>query len=243
MKLHNVIFAGTARNVEAYIKTVLEHIDACGQQFKSFKVLIYENDSSDETRSILLSNKKCNYEYIFEDNIVEPRRTMRISNGRNLILKKIQEINVDKEYTYLIMLDLDDVNASGTFVKSIRSCFEYDNWSALTGNQSDRYYDVWALRQRNVLEHDFNREYHLRGIISRIRINTSQPNTLIEVDSAFSGIAIYELSAVQNCIYVGAYEDGMEACEHVEFNRCLKKNGGSIYINTAFLTNSDVKSM
>ena len=64
-----------------------------------------------------------------------------------------------------------------------------------------------------------------------------EPNELLEVDSAFSGIAIYKLASIPSyCNYVGKYPDGHEYCEHVEFNRCIKKSGKSIYINTSFLT-------
>ena len=114
------------------IVPTVKHIDKCGNKFKSYKVIIYENDSIDNTRNILNKNKKDNYFYIFEDKIIEPLRTVRLSNGRNKLLDKVREINIDNTYEYLIMLDLDDVNNSGEFVNTIKSNFKYDNWDVMT---------------------------------------------------------------------------------------------------------------
>jgi len=119
MKKYNVIFAGTCRNVEPYIKKLLGYVDKCGKKFNSYCLIVYENDSSDKTREILEKNKKSNYYYIFEDNIQEKRRTVRLERGRNLIMDKVRKLNKE----YLIMLDLDNVNKRGTFVKTIESCF------------------------------------------------------------------------------------------------------------------------
>jgi hypothetical protein len=245
MKKYNVIFAGTIKNVEEFIKKNLDNIDTCGKKFNDYFVIIYENDSTDNTRNILLENKKSNYEYIFENNITEPRRTMRIANGRNKILNRIRELNINQYYNYLIMLDLDDVNISGNFVNTINTCFEYSNWDVLTGNQHEQYYDLWALRKKNDMEYDCWRMVQQNSNIPNSqyifvysKYKKYDPGQLLEVDSAFSGIAIYKLSSIPNeCNYVGQYDDGGELCEHVEFNRCIKNSGKNIYINSSFFTN------
>jgi len=247
MYTYNVVFAGTCKNIENYVKKSLENIEECGKLFNSFKVIIYENDSTDNTRKILNENKKDNYYYIFENNIQEPRRTMRISNGRNKILDKMKELNL-KMFDYLIMLDLDDVTNSGSFIKTIQTCFQYDDWDVLTANQKNKYYDLWALRKKGYLEYDVWGEIAKdspiedKEIIYK-KINESKfENGLIEVDSAFGGIAIYKIASIKNCIYVGEhisnerYPEHSEKCEHVEFNKCIKENGGKIYINTDFYT-------
>jgi hypothetical protein len=245
LKYINVIFCSTVRNIESYVVNGLNNIDICGKKFNDYAVIIYENDSNDKTRELLNKYKKNNYYYIFEDNVTEPRRTMRIANGRNKILDKIKKINKDNYYQYMVMLDLDDVNDSGTFVNSIDTCFKYNNWDVLTGNQSDVYYDLWALRKNGDMDYDCwkiikelepNPDNEYAYVWSKHKVYL--PNQLLSVDSAFGGIAIYKLSSIPDkCRYIGEYEDGDELCEHVEFNNCIKKNGGKIYINTNFLTN------
>jgi hypothetical protein len=250
MKQYGVIFGGTVRNSGEFIKKNLENIDKCGSLFKNYSVVIYENDSSDDTRQILNDNKKDNYNYIFEDNITEPSRTKRISHGRNKVLDKIRELNKDNTYQYMVILDLDDINSYGKFVDTIYTCFLYDDWNVLTGNQSGRYYDIYALRKKGDVEYDCMKEVYddmnKTGIsytdafnkwaVSKMK-NYPQ-GELLEVDSAFGGIAIYKLASIPNtCKYKGEYDTGGDICEHVPFNKCLKDNGAKIYINTSFITN------
>ena len=247
MSDYNVVFAGTCKNIESYLKKSLENIEECGKLFKSFKVIIYENDSTDNTRTLLNKYKKDNYYYIFEDNIEEPRRTMRIANGRNKILDKMKELG---NFDYLIMLDLDDATYKGTFIETIKTCFQYNDWDVLTANQKHKYYDLWALRMPGYLEYDVHSEISRNDPVEEKTIiynkidhsNFKKQNTLLEVDSAFGGIGIYKISSIKKCKYVGEYKshkrypDSSEQCEHVEFNKCIKDNGGKIYINTEFYT-------
>jgi len=241
---YNVVFAGTCKNIESYVKKSFENIEECGKIFKSHIVIIYENDSIDNTRSLLNEIKKDNYHYIFEDNIKEPRRTMRIAHGRNKILNKMNELG---KFDYLIMLDLDDVTNSGTFIQSIKTCFKHNDWDVLTANQKNKYYDLWALRKPGYLDYDIWGEIEKDNPVENKEIiynkinNSKFENGLIEVDSAFGGIAIYKISSIKNCKYIGEYKsdkypDNSEQCEHVQFNKCIKNNGGKIYINTEFYT-------
>jgi hypothetical protein len=244
MKGSNIIFASTIRNSGNYLKKALDDIDKCGNKFKSYALIIYENDSIDSTRNILQDNKKDNYHYLLEDDVKESRRTVRISNGRNKILDKVKEINRDDSYDYLVLLDLDDINHSGMFATSIDTCFKYDNWDVLTANQSTWYYDLWALRKKDDMEYD---------CWEKVRENTNIPDAehvyvhskfrnypqggLLEVDSAFGGAAIFKIRSIpDSCRYNGITSSGFETCEHVAFNRCLKEHGKSIYINTEFIT-------
>jgi len=235
MKQKNVIFGGTCRNVEGSLEKIISHVEECGKKFNDFAFVVYENDSSDNTRTILEHNKKNNYYYIFEDNITEPKRTKRIERGRNLILDKVRKMNKDNYYQYLIILDFDNANSEGSFVNSIDSCFVKDDWDVLTGNQIGRYYDTWALRNDDVNYDCWKETSDTKPICFNINLKYPQKQWK-EVDSAFGGIAIYKLSSIPNhCRYVGEFEDGTEKCEHIEFNKCIKQNGGKIFINGDFL--------
>jgi hypothetical protein len=187
----------------------------------------------------LQQEKKKNYTYIHESTN-ENRRTVRLANGRNKILKEVMAINPD----YFVMLDLDDANASGAFVESIKSCFNVsENWAALTGNQHGPYYDVWALRMKGVMEVDCWKQYYSLHESKRdsyekhFKSMTITGDKWIPVDSAFGCIAIYKTSALHNCRYEGAYPDGTEICEHVLFHEGIRQAGGKIYINPLFFTN------
>ena len=235
MKKYNVIFAGCCRSVEPFIKKNLQNIEECSKKFNNYSVIIYENDSSDKTRQILNENKRDNYHYIFEDNIKEPKRTKRLARARNLILDKVNEINKDKYYQYLILLDMDEANYQGTFVKTIHNCFLTDDWAVMTANQNGNYYDIWALRTKE-LNYDCIQECNFSRKPCSAYYKKYNSNELIDVDSAFGGTAVYKLSTIPYiCKYNGQHENGKEKCEHVDFNKCIKNQGGKIYINTNFL--------
>jgi len=232
MKQYNVIFGGAARDVSKNIESILKRIDICGKKFNSYQLIIYENDSKDGTRDILLKNKKENYHYIFEDNVEEPRRTKRLEHGRNLVLNKARELNRNNYYQYLIIIDLDHVNDTDTFTDTFQTNFNRDDWDVVTANQAF-YYDLWALRNKD-LNHDcIHESTKCLDLGGKIKFEGKQ---FIEVDSAFGGVGIYKLSSIPDtCKYVGEYQDGKEKCEHVEFNECIKKNGGKIFINPEFI--------
>jgi hypothetical protein len=112
----------------------------------------------------------------------------------------------------------------------------------LTANQQrGYYYDIWALRKRPDLNYDFSRYQPQPGGKDKsmfyLQFDPNEAPDLVEVDSAFGGIAIYRLSTLpKNCRYQGEYKDGGEKCEHVDFNHCLRDHGNKIFINKQFFT-------
>lgn len=241
---YNVIFAGTCKNVEPHLETNLDHIEMCAKKFHDYAVVIYENDSTDDTRNILLRRKKSNYEYIFEDNVTEPLRTLRLAHGRNRILEKVWKLNADNYFDYLIMMDLDDVNADGTFVSTISECFEQESWDVVSANQSDTYYDWWALRLPGFMNYDcWIPDSDQDNCYSFFGKRFEQEKGWIAVDSAFGGMAIYNLKTIpKTCRYQGIHPDGNEKCEHVDFHKCIKDHGGKQFINTRFINGDSILS-
>ncbi len=247
MKQYSVIIAGTCRDNQEYITKTLSIFDKIGKQFKDYVVIIYENDSVDKTRQILQKHKKSNYIYIFENGVNIKERTARIAYCRNKILDKIKTIN--KKYDYLIVADMDDVINKGTIVNTINTCFKYpeNKWSAMTANQKHEYYDIWALRIPKVLETDcwIDVEKDKKKGLSNFQAEQKRivkfqkpiPKIgLIEVNSAFSVVAIYKLADLINCRYNGLRENNSMVCEHVPFSECIRNSGHKIFINTEMYT-------
>ena len=247
MKQYSVIIAGTCRDNEEYIKKTLAIFDKIGGQFKDYIVIIYENDSTDKTRDILLKNKKKNYTYIFEDNVDIKERTQRIAYCRNKILKNVDRIR--QNYDYLIMADMDDVINKGTIVNTINTCFKYpeNRWSVMTANQKYEYYDVWALRVPGVLETDCWIDVakdRKRGVSEGqaeqrriVKFQNPIPRVgLVEVNSAFSVVAVYRLKDIGGCTYNGLRENKSMVCEHVPFHECIRNRGHKVFINTEMYT-------
>jgi hypothetical protein len=125
----------------------------------------------------------------------------------------------------------------------------------MTASQTDFYYDLWALRSWPIMSSDFierARESSLIMLASQSNIdgifsiqNRGIPvnHPLIEVESAFGGAAIYDARYLSDeCVYNGWKDHGIwffrEQCEHVSFNRCVRRNAGDgkVFINPRFQT-------
>jgi len=251
IKEKSVIITGCCINVERFIQNNLNIINKIGEQFKEYKVVIYENDSKDNTRKILLDNKKENYHYIFENNVNIKNRTERIAHCRNTILEYI--ISNYADFDYMLMLDLDDIMSSGMLTNTIHSCFLYkcEQWDAMFANCSNEYYDIYALRKKNYLtsccwnnvnvakQNGMPHRIAYNEYIQKYIINYPIDKKLIPVISAFGGAGLYKIKSIihSNCKYLGVEEKHLDRqiCEHVSFNNTLIENGFKIYINPKML--------
>ena len=241
----SVVIAGCCINVERFIKRNLFIMNEIGKRFKDYKIIIYENDSKDNTREILINNKKDNCDYIFENNVNITNRTERIAHCRNKILQHIN--NNYNNYDYMLMLDLDDVLISGKLINTIHTCFLYNHnqWDAMFANCLDKYYDIYALRKKNYLTSCCWNNVNLlkltgvphsiayKECIDKFIINYPIDKGLISVISAFGGAGLYKIKSIGNAEYNGYDTNHIDkqVCEHVSFNTNLINKGCKLYIN------------
>jgi len=232
----SVIVCGCTKNSAGYIYKHLQLLYDMAPLFETFKMLIYENDSTDNTVEILEHFKQTHpfFDYISE-NLQTRVKTLALAHGRNTLLKHIQG------FEYMIMVDLDDVIA--TFKPSqIKYLFEHSEWDALFANCLGKYYDIWALRiERDkwtplcpfqVIDYDCwekANQYRTRQVVSQHQISIPVSTPLIPVNSAFGGFGIYKVNKI-NGRYKGF--DGRIRCEHVEFHK-----GMNLFICPKFLVN------
>jgi glycosyltransferase involved in cell wall biosynthesis len=231
-KLSSVVLIGTARNIESHLPKTFDNIKIICDCFEKSNVIIYENDSTDKTLQLLQNwaKERPNAEIITEKN-VPGMRTHRLAHGRNIVMNKALELNPE----YVVVMDLDDVNNLLT-KDAFMSSFTYPDvdWAVMTANQSEVYYDLWALRtyddwmpfdcwactKNDTVENCVNSRFK--------KIDRESP--LISVKSAFGGLGIYKTKYLDGCKYDGG-KDNFELCEHASFHDGILKNGGKIYIN------------
>jgi len=236
----STIVCGCTKNSSSYIEKHLSLLYSMSPFFEKFKMMIYENNSTDNTREILEEFKKKHilFDYVSE-NINLSIRSQILAHGRNTLLNYISG------YEYMIMVDLDDVIA--TFKPSqLKYLFETRDWDALFANCLGKYYDIWALRIKKawmpecpfeMIDYDCweMAKYKSKSIISKHQIQIPTTHGLIPVDSAFGGFGIYRVSAIKHAKYNGIKNDGKIVCEHVEFHNQLK--GARLFICPKFLVN------
>lgn len=179
--------------------------------------------------------------------------TQRLAYCRNFLLERAR---ADMPlFDFYLVLDVD-VTSSTTFTTdNFLSNFLYpaSSWAVMTATQTDRYYDIWALRTWPTMTFDFlQRARQLSSIsiawpwITERLISIHQKpiprdHPLIEVESAFGGAGIYAARYLSNeCVYDGWINHGWwwyrEQCEHVAFNRCVRRKAGNgkLFINPQF---------
>jgi hypothetical protein len=246
----SILICGTARNLEKYINSEIEHLDSCTNNFKKKFFFVVESDSSDETVALLeqLSKNRANFNYYSFGNLSKqfPKRTKRLEICRNKIVEEVKN-NVDyRSIDYVLIADLDNVNQLLTADK-INRCWQLKkDWDILTANQSELYYDIWALRhpdwsnqdcihQLDRLKNFVSKEQAENLAVRSKQVYIGENFDLLEVDSAFGGLGIYKKEVFIQGHYEGLDSEGNEICEHVKFHESIKVHGFKIYINPALI--------
>lgn len=247
----SVIICGICRDVIKNIKFNLARIEKIGELFREYKVVLYENDSTDGTKKFLEDWKNINQNvFIISEDIDTEKfgsvpsftRASLLAECRNKYLKFINE-RFDSDY--VIVLDLD---ISGGFsYEGICNTIGHIDWDVVGSNgllygfvdengnivnSGDRtgrvFYDSYAFRRVN------HPKPHPSAEINRLVYNRGEP--FVKVSSCFGGLAIYRRDAVRDVLYRSELPNE-GACEHVFFHTDMAKLGfNKVYINPSQIT-------
>jgi len=242
----NFLVVGTVRNCEKKIFETIKAIDK-GLNFATrVEYFFVESDSDDGTLKSLnkLFIQKSNFQFESFGRLKTdlPLRTERLAICRNRCLEYLRsEQNSWAEY--FIVVDSDGI-CSQLSSNVMKDMISKDYWSVMTANVRDHYYDIYALRHKTWCPDDFYvaikndlkkglsyQKAYLKNVTSK-KIIIKPSSKIIEVDSAFGGLAIYKISSIpEDAKYVGVKKNGDEVCEHVSFHYSIKDNQGKIFIN------------
>lgn len=242
-----IIVLGLVRNLETKIEKNIHRLCELGQNAKNYQILLFENDSKDQTVNKLISLKQNNNHIDFENHIFnrphfgptkEEQRTIALAEYRNALKLKVANGYQDYNYTIVCDMDFQDINMNGLY-NSFGWFSLLDTIDAIAGNSFElKYifnpnkpslwnYDSWAFRYM------WWTHLHLNDqILMNQRDNglhSYDPNlwfaffipplggSLIPVNSAFGGMTIYKTNK-----YINGEYDGYD-CEHVCFHKSLKE--------------------
>lgn len=193
--------------------------DWLGAQFADYRVIIYENNSTDRTKELFQkwARRNSRVRFISEDVPKEVlaqqfkmkicNRTEAIARARNRVLDVIMQDDFD-DFKYVVWADLDFLEPWD--VEQIIATIVYpeQEWDAVFANGA---YDLFALR-----DPEFPIGFELLGQIywqklEEIRSRFSlDPNVWRKVYSAFGGMAIYKREALRGCRYSGVVTKDLE---------------------------------
>jgi hypothetical protein len=250
------------RDVAPHLDGVLNNIDRFSNLFKRTAYLFIENDSQDE--SLLKLQQWCGgrlqARIISHNGLDQIRaaRTQRLAFCRNLILHELRKPDYH-EFDVVIMLDMDEVNASPIDIVGFTSALNFlvntESAAAVTAYQ-DPYYDLWALRHakyfpvdiwheclRLSLEEGTTDQSVYSATLGRYPLDFLIQGQPVEVDSAFGGLGVYKRPSIATnpCGYIGEYDffsdtgstlqfGKVQQCEHVSFHSGFKMSGKSVVI-------------
>lgn len=207
-----VIICAIVKNDEKYLYRSMQLCIETGKMFDNYKIIIYENNSTDNTKDILadystdpnvviisedipydvIKQRSSTWAYTKVTGSDHPCRIEQISNARNKVVNEFQKTEYS-EYKYIIWIDIDVEHWS---LDGIADSFnKRDEWDAVFANGlcGNKYYDIFAYR--NLHENCFGGEiigehYCYINFCGKIDFNGCQE--LIPVVSAFGGIGIYK---------------------------------------------------
>ena len=201
----NCCICGAVKNCGSYLNKVFENVEKIGSLFDDYKIILYYDQSNDNTLEILKQYKERNPRLIFYNNKtpISEFRTHRLAHARNECIKMVYEIYPD--YPYFIMMDFDDVCSQDIKIDVLKKHLYTNEWDALSFNKS-HYYDIWALSVKPYFISFRHFEPELSGVMKNYITNTLNnlpKNKLLKCCSAFNGFSIYRTSKFINCYYDG----------------------------------------
>lgn len=241
MKKHQVVFAGISRDNAAELPFVMRHVEYIGKFFADYRVIVFENDSSDGTKQILRFWRDANPKVHVASQDFHNKKRLSIkflADVRNIYLDLLQ----DKEYEgfdIVILLDMD--MWYGFDVRGIQNSFsKIDKWDMVCSNGVDGIeglmYDLFAFRNEAFNDHmtvnKINDKKYFRDHIAYMYKAYDVSSELMPVYSCFGGLAIYKRELFEGCYYDSEDED----CEHVYLHQCMRsKHNARIFMNPAQL--------
>jgi hypothetical protein len=252
-----IIVCGIVRNCGKNLKKNIRTINQICDLAKNYQVVMFENDSVDNTKQILTdwANERKNIHISLNDfnTITIPKksntevnpafsvhRMEKMTSYRNQYLDYMEKENLEGDYVMIVDMDVRKICKKG-IIESFALNYE---WDALTANGVSRapssffrkrYFDSYALiecGQENIpqTEESIKAKHYKWAFL--------KPNMpLIRVASAFGGLAIYKRKAIENCRYVVVLNDDKRVeckVDHYSFHEQMRANGyDKIYINPA----------
>jgi hypothetical protein len=203
-----ILICGVAKNVGKAIPNDIQSATDLGRCFLDYRIIIYENNSSDVSKQLFEEWAAIDPHVIFLSETLTKRalaeqshmkicnRTEMIARARNKVLDVAMQSEYD-DFKYIVWADLD-------FVLNPEQ-----EWDAVLANGA---YDLFAFR-----DPEFPIGFELLGtkywenfkkVLARFSLDPNGPWR--KVYSAFGGIGIYKRESIKGCRYSGTVTRDLE---------------------------------
>ncbi len=257
MKKSSVSICSIVRDCQTNLKRNRSRIELLRSFFRESEVIIFENDSKDNTREIHLDwQTHSNNVNIFSETyggVTIPAKNKSTGNRyfsisriekmaryRNQYIDFLNKENSNRDYVIIIDLDISNFDIEG-IVHSFGLTDQWDcisaNGKSLSSNFRQQYHDSYALIEFGKIN-SVQTEDSI--YMNQFRFSFLRPGMpLFPVDSAYGGIAIFLWSSLKGLRYSALKneDDKVESkSEHVSIYKKMKENGNSrIFINPSMI--------
>lgn len=230
----NITFVGLTRNSEHTIEKSIKFLLDI-PIFNSISLVVFENDSTDNTKKILLDlkNSYSNLHYLTQD-FNAPflplsksiDRTNALAKYRNICLQYVRDHLETNDYTVVIDLDFMEISINGIFntfgwlsTQKIHAiCGNYYQLKHVFNPELKTLwnYDNWAFRGNWWLD----KQKESSNYDPMLWFGFWMPpvgSPIMPINSGFGGMTIYKTRSFLSSEYEG-YD-----CEHVCFHKNLKR--------------------
>jgi hypothetical protein len=223
MAASRVAITGLARDVGQILPLTIRRIENLARCFADYRVVVFENDSRDDTKLILARWGRANRRVLItSENLADPvnptTRCLDRAARMAFYRSRCQETVLDhcRRYDAAILIDFDV--QGGFSIDGIASSFGSPGWDFVGSNglicrraglrmNSLRQYDTWALR--------FDAALTPLSTAAAGGMVYDRGAPLVPVTSCFGGLGIYAMDAYA----AGQY--GTDDLEHATFHRRL----------------------
>ncbi len=252
-----VSICSIVRDCEKNLNENIARIERLRSFFKKSEIVVFENDSKDDTKSVLKKwmTQSKNVTVFCEDfnsrtipskNINNVNRYFSIFRiekmafFRNKYIEYLNGSSFKKDYVIVIDLDISNFDLNGV-VHSFGITHKWDcltaNGISLSSRLSKQYHDSYAFIELGKIQ--------AKQTEDSIRFNRSHYAylkplmPLLKVDSAYGGLAIYKWQSLKGLSYsfLTNNDERVESkCEHAALHKAMKEHGfDNIYINPSMI--------
>ncbi len=256
MKQSRVVICGLARDCAGALPAMMKRMEETGHLFQDYAIVVFENDSNDETRDILKEWAAKNLKVMLMDCEVpdcrfgsqlpysqgacHENRMYKMAGFRNRYLDVVKNTYADFDYMMVIDMDLKGPWSLDGLATTFADC----SWDGVFayGLHTVPYlaglvYGMYDAAAYVSVDGDyFVFSSYGKTFKNYMKLNFFtcfgiQPgDDFIQVWSAFGGMGIYRIKSLEGCQYAGP------ACEHAMLHKCMASHGhGRFYINPSLI--------
>ncbi len=246
----SVVICCLCRDIEKCFLLSKARVEKLGSFFRSYDIVLFENDSKDKSRTLLnqwsLDNSHihllnctdvdlpmCRFNTQEGYKITHSDRIKNMCFCRNRYLDYVK-----RNYAHADFLIVYDFDLEGGLLESgiYDSIGRKEDWDAMFANGRfplppfglfSSMYDSLAFVKNN----DSFKDPPLKRFWNLWYLNGDIGDPLIPVMSAFNGLAIYKISSILESEYNSSRD-----CEHIGFHDDMREKGhGKVFINPSML--------